>query len=103
MKVMVEWWPWWVSSLLAVAVAAASAAAFFRARRAFVRGILATLVAEGIAAAVLAPVLMDDMTDEPMNGGTARPAMGGGAMGARDDLMAGRPPKNQPTITLAGK
>jgi hypothetical protein len=68
------WWPWWVSSLIDVVVMIAALVAFRFSRRRAVRA-LAVLVAVGLVAAVLAPVVMTDQSDQHMRN---EPAMRGG-------------------------
>jgi choline-glycine betaine transporter len=69
------WWPWWVSSLIDVAVVIAALVAFRFSRRRAVRAFAAVLVAVGLVAAALAPVVMTDQSDQHMRN---EPAMRGG-------------------------
>lgn len=53
-------WPWWVTTIIAVAVAVASALGFFVTRHPLARGVLAALAVQGVVLAAVAPVLMDN-------------------------------------------
>ena len=53
-------WPWWVTTIIAVAVAAAAVVAFFVTRHPVARGVLATLAVQGAVLAALAPAVMDN-------------------------------------------
>jgi hypothetical protein len=59
------WWPWWVSSLIDLGVVAVAATVFFISPRRAVRVIAGFLVLAGLIAALLAPVVMTDHSDEP--------------------------------------
>jgi hypothetical protein len=66
-------WPWWVTTLSAVGVMTVCAAGYFVAPRGFARGVLATLAAEGLVLAVLAPFVMHGGS-AMSPAGNARPA-----------------------------
>lgn len=53
-------WPWWVTTIIAVAVAVASALGFFVTRHPLARGVLATLAVQGVVLAAVAPAVMDN-------------------------------------------
>lgn len=53
--------PWWVVTAIAAGVVLISAAVAFRASAPFLRGVAATLAVQGVAIAILAPLLMSDM------------------------------------------
>ena len=53
-------WPWWVTSVIAVAVAVAAGVAFFLTRHSLARGVLATLAVQGVVLAAVAPAVMDN-------------------------------------------
>jgi hypothetical protein len=59
------WWPWWVSTLIDLGVVAIAAGVFFASSRRSVELIAGFLVLAGLIAAVLAPVVMTDGSDEP--------------------------------------
>ncbi len=59
------WWPWWVSSLIDLGVVAVAAPAPVASRRRAIRLIAAVPVLAGLIAAVLAPIVMTDESDEP--------------------------------------
>ena len=59
------WWPWWVSTLIDLVVIAIAAAVFFTSSRRSVRLIAGLFVLAGLIAAVLAPVVMTDDSDDP--------------------------------------
>lgn len=69
------WWPWWVSSLIDLAVVFAALVLFCLSRRRAVRALAAVLVVVGLVAAILAPIVMTDQPDGPMQN---EPAMPGG-------------------------
>jgi hypothetical protein len=60
-------WPWWVTTIIAVAVAAAAVVAFFVTRHPMARGVLATLAVQGVVLAAVAPALMDNGGDGSMS------------------------------------
>ena len=51
-------WPWWVTTIIAVAVVAAAVVAFFVTRDPVARGVLATLAVQGVVLAAVAPAVM---------------------------------------------
>jgi hypothetical protein len=53
-------WPWWVTTIIAVAVAAAAVGGFILTRHPVARGVLATLAVQGVVLAALAPAVMDN-------------------------------------------
>jgi K+ transporter len=60
------WWPWWVSSLIDLGVVAIAAAVFLASSRRGIRLIAGTFVLAGLIAAVMAPIVMTEDSDEPM-------------------------------------
>lgn len=58
------WWPWWVSSLIDLGVAAVAAAVFVASSRRRVRLIAGVFVLVGLVAAVMAPIVMTENSDE---------------------------------------
>jgi hypothetical protein len=60
------WWPWWVSSLIDLGVVAIAAAVLLASSRRRVRLIAGALVLVGLVAAVMAPIVMTEDSDEPM-------------------------------------
>jgi uncharacterized membrane protein YccC len=59
------WWPWWVSSLIDLGVVAIAAVVFLVSSRRKVRFAAAAFVLAGLVAAVLAPIVMTEDSDEP--------------------------------------
>ena len=59
------WWPWWVSSLIDLGVVAIAAAVLVASSRRKVRLIAGTFVLAGLVAAVMAPIVMTEDSDEP--------------------------------------
>jgi hypothetical protein len=59
------WWPWWVSTVIDLGVVAIAAGVFLASSRRSVKLIAGFLVLAGLIAAVLAPVVMTDGSDEP--------------------------------------
>jgi hypothetical protein len=59
------WWPWWVSSLIDLGVVAVAAAVFLASSRRSVRLIASVFVLGGLVAAVMAPIVMTEDSDEP--------------------------------------
>ena len=59
------WWPWWVSSLIDLGVVAIAAGVFLASSRRRVRLIAGMFVAAGLIAAVAAPIVMTEDSDEP--------------------------------------
>ena len=59
------WWPWWVSSLIDLGVVAIAIAVFLRSSRRRVRLIAGTVVLAGMVAAIMAPIVMTEDSDEP--------------------------------------
>jgi hypothetical protein len=62
------WWPWWVSTLIDLGVVAIAAGMFLASSRRSVRLIASVFVLAGLIAAVLAPIVMTDDSDEPRMG-----------------------------------
>jgi hypothetical protein len=62
------WWPWWVSSLIDLGVVAIAAAVFLASSRRGVRLIAGAFVLAGLVAAVMAPIVMTEDSDEPRMG-----------------------------------
>jgi hypothetical protein len=61
------WWPWWVSTLIDLGVVAIAVAVFVATRRRAFRLIAATFVLAGVVAAIMAPIVMSDDSNERMN------------------------------------
>jgi hypothetical protein len=59
------WWPWWVSSLIDFGVVVVAAAVFRTSSRRRIRVIAGLFVLAGLVAAVLAPIVMTEDSDEP--------------------------------------
>lgn len=59
------WWPWWVSSLIDLGVVAIAATVFIASARRSVRLIASVFVLGGLIAAVMAPIVMTEDSDEP--------------------------------------
>jgi K+ transporter len=59
------WWPWWVSSLIDLGVVAIAAVVFLASARRSVRLIAGVFVLGGLVAAVMAPIVMTEDSDEP--------------------------------------
>jgi hypothetical protein len=60
------WWPWWVSSLIDVAAAFAALVVFRLSGHRAVRALAAAFVVVGLVAAVLAPIVMTEQSDQRM-------------------------------------
>lgn len=67
------WWPWWVSSLIDLAVVFAALVVLRLSKRRAVRAFAAVLVLAGLVAAILAPMVMTDQPDSPMQNEPAMP------------------------------
>ena len=59
------WWPWWVSTLIDLGVVAIGVAVFLASSRRSVRLIAGVFVLAGLVAAVMAPIVMTEDSDEP--------------------------------------
>jgi hypothetical protein len=59
------WWPWWVSTLIDLGVVAVAATVFLVSSRRGVKLIASVFVIAGLVAAVLAPVVMTEDSDDP--------------------------------------
>lgn len=82
-------WPWWVSTIAALAVAAAAAVTFRRSTSSFVRGVAALVVLQGVVMAAAAPFLMPGSSggSGAMAGAPPRTsAMGGGTASMGGDM-----------------
>jgi K+ transporter len=60
------WWPWWVSSLIDLGVVAIAAVVVLASSRRVVRLIAGAFVVVGLIAAVMAPIVMTEDSDRPM-------------------------------------
>jgi uncharacterized membrane protein len=58
------WWPWWVSTLIDVAVVIVALVVFRLSSRRVVRAVAGLFVLAGLVAAVMAPVVMTEKTDD---------------------------------------
>jgi uncharacterized membrane protein len=58
------WWPWWVSTLIDVAVVVVALVVFRLSSRRVVRAVAGLFVLAGLVAAVMAPVVMTEKTDD---------------------------------------
>jgi hypothetical protein len=67
------WWPWWVSSLIDLAVVLAALVVFRFSGRRVLRVLAAAFAVAGVAAAVLAPIVMHEQPDERMRNQPAMP------------------------------
>ncbi len=59
------WWPWWVSSLIDLGVVVIAGAVFLASSRRNLRIIAGLFVLAGLVAAVMAPIVMSERSDEP--------------------------------------
>jgi K+ transporter len=59
------WWPWWVSSFIDLGVAAIAFSVFLASSRRLVRVIAGGVVLAGVVAAVMAPIVMTEKSDQP--------------------------------------
>lgn len=59
------WWPWWVSSLIDLAVVAIAVTALVASSRRSVRLIAGTFALAALVAAVMAPIVMTEDSDQP--------------------------------------
>jgi predicted lysophospholipase L1 biosynthesis ABC-type transport system permease subunit len=59
------WWSWWVSSLIDLGVAAIALSVILASSRRLVRVIAGLVVLAGVVAAVMAPVVMTEKSDQP--------------------------------------
>jgi hypothetical protein len=67
------WWPWWVSSLIDLGIVLVALLVFRLSRHATARALAAAVVVAGLAAAVLAPIVMTERSDRPMRDGPVMP------------------------------
>jgi K+ transporter len=58
------WWPWWVSSLIDLGVVAIATAVFLASSRRVVKLIAGGLIVAGVVAAVMAPIVMTEKSDQ---------------------------------------
>jgi uncharacterized membrane-anchored protein YitT (DUF2179 family) len=58
------WWPWWVSTLIDVAIVIVALVVFRLSSRRVVRAVAGLFVLAGLFAAVMAPVVMTEKTDD---------------------------------------
>lgn len=58
-------WPWWVTSVIAIAIALGSLLAFAFTHAPAMRGVLATLAVEGVVLAAVAPAVMSQSQASP--------------------------------------
>jgi uncharacterized membrane-anchored protein YitT (DUF2179 family) len=58
------WWPWWVSTLIDVAIVIVALVVFRLSSRRVVRAVAGLFVLAGLVAAVMAPVVMTEKTDD---------------------------------------
>jgi uncharacterized membrane protein len=68
------WWPWWVSSLIDIAVVIGALVVLRLSKRRAVRALAAVLAVAGLVAAILAPIVMTDQPDRPMQNEPAMPS-----------------------------
>jgi uncharacterized membrane protein len=68
------WWPWWVSSLIDIAVVIGALVVLRLSKRRAVRALAAVLAVAGLFAAILAPIVMTDQPDRPMQNEPAMPS-----------------------------
>jgi sugar phosphate permease len=59
------WWPWWVSSLIDLGIVAIAVGIFVVSSRRRVRWIAGAFAVAGLVAAVMAPIVMNENSDEP--------------------------------------
>lgn len=82
-------WPWWVTSVIAVAVAVAAGVAFFLTRHPLARGVLATLAVQGVVLAAVAPAVMDNGDGGSMS--AMRERLGGSTSNAETFVLDVQP------------
>jgi hypothetical protein len=58
------WWPWWVSTLIDIGVVLAALVAFRLSSRRLVRAVAGVFILAGLVAAVLAPIVMTEKSDD---------------------------------------
>ena len=58
------WWPWWVSSLIDLGVVVLAFFIFRRSSRRLVRIVAGVFVLAGLLAAVMAPIVMTDKSND---------------------------------------
>jgi K+ transporter len=61
------WWPWWVSSLIDLGVVAIAVVVLLASSRRSVRLVAGAFVVVGLFAAVMAPIVMTEDSDAPMD------------------------------------
>jgi uncharacterized membrane protein len=67
------WWPWWVSSLIDIGVVIGALVVLRLSKQRAVRALAAVLAVAGLVAAILAPIVMTDQPDRPMQNEPAMP------------------------------
>lgn len=58
------WWPWWVSTLIDIGVVLVALTVFRLSSRRFVRAVAGVVAVAGLVAAVMAPIVMTEKSDE---------------------------------------
>jgi membrane-associated PAP2 superfamily phosphatase len=61
------WWPWWVSSLFDLGVIAIAVVVLLASSHRNVRLVAGAFVVLGLVAAVMAPIVMTEDSDAPMD------------------------------------
>jgi hypothetical protein len=59
------WWPWWVSTLIDLGIVAVAAMVVLVSSRRSVKLIAGIFVIAGLVAAVMAPIVMTEDSDDP--------------------------------------
>jgi K+ transporter len=58
------WWPWWVSSLIDIGVVLVALVVFRLSSRRIIRAAAGVFVLAGLVAAVMAPIVMTESSDD---------------------------------------
>jgi hypothetical protein len=69
------WWPWWVSSLIDLGIVVIAGAVFLASSRRNLRIIAGIFVLAGLVAAVMAPIVMTERSDDPRMDPMESPSM----------------------------
>lgn len=84
-----NWWPWWVTTLVASAVVLAAALALLRSTRAEIRGALSGVIVLGVSAAIGAPIVMSgDMDGDSTATMAAAPVADSSMAGGRGSMTS---------------
>jgi uncharacterized membrane protein len=69
------WWPWWVSSLIDLGIVVIAGAVFLASSRRNLRIIAGIFILAGLVAAVMAPIVMTERSDDPRMDPMESPSM----------------------------